>query len=465
MVHTPWFPFCIYTIRHKQQLRDAYENDRSGEFTENTKWQTGKELYKEAMNKGMPMPILFAASDVDGGLLYSATVRSIEIDETKSTTTFSFTELTPISQNIPLSILRLRSNNETLSDNYIRPYALCHTPAFLKTTPLVLYQQYNREEIHNIFAPGTPFTPQAGTWGLQGIVAIPDRPGDFVFFVTFGQQQGEHVFDEGITVEGVLSWQSQPKQNFRSGQIQQLIEHDELKNSIYLFLRTGKNRTYTYFGRLKYLSHDTERQNPVYFQWQILDWDIPQDLVSRIGLTLQPSTEEITGPTPELRNVLVENPPPDVRPRQGTRTSSFRSRKVADYSANDAKNRKLGLAGELLVLEHEVRLLKAAGRNDLADRVRHVADIEGDGAGYDIESFTLEGELKYIEVKTTKGAAETPFYMTSNELAFSAQHQRHFFLYRVYEYDKDRNTGKMYVVHGNVEEYFNLTAIRYRVSV
>jgi hypothetical protein len=45
----------------------------------------------------------------------------------------------------------------------------------------------------------TPFTPSRGTWGMQGIIKIPDRPKDFIFFVTYGQQQGEHVFEEGIT--------------------------------------------------------------------------------------------------------------------------------------------------------------------------------------------------------------------------------------------------------------------------
>ena len=117
------------------------------------------------------------------------------------------------------------------------------------------YHDYSREEVHDIFAFGTPFTPQAGTWGLHGIVAIPSRPNDFVFFVTFGQSQGDHVFDEGVTEDGVLSWQSQPRQGFGSEQIQQLIRHDELQNSIVLFLRTNKRHKYTYLGRLKYLSH------------------------------------------------------------------------------------------------------------------------------------------------------------------------------------------------------------------
>jgi hypothetical protein len=98
---------------------------------------------------------------------------------------------------------------------------------------MVLYDDYTREEVHHLFAPEVPFTPQSGTWGLQGIIVLPDRPGDFLFFVTFGQRQGDHVFDEGITNEGVLSWQSQTRQGFSHPQIQQFIHHDALTHTIY----------------------------------------------------------------------------------------------------------------------------------------------------------------------------------------------------------------------------------------
>lgn len=107
---------------------------------------------------------------------------------------------------------------------------------------LKLYDTYSRKDVHDIFAPQTKFTPQAGTWGLHGIVAIPGRIGDFVFFVTFGQQQGDHLFDEGVTDDGVLSWQSQPHQSLINEQVQQLINHDELINSIYLSCEPRRDR-------------------------------------------------------------------------------------------------------------------------------------------------------------------------------------------------------------------------------
>ena len=137
---------------------------------------------------------------------------------------------------------------------------------------LTLNEFYTREEVHTIFSPSTTFTPQAGSWGLQGIVKIPNRINDFVFFVTYGASQGDHDFEEGITSEGVLSWQSQPRQSFKSEVIQSLINHDETINSIHLFLRKEKKEPYEYLGRLKYINHDNERENPVWFQWQLIDF-------------------------------------------------------------------------------------------------------------------------------------------------------------------------------------------------
>ena len=148
-----------------------------------------------------------------------------------------------------------------------------------------LYRDYSRQEVHDIFAPDTPFTAQAGTWGLHGIVKVPEREGDFVFFVTFGQEQGDHAYEEGISADGVLNWQSQPSQGLDHTWIQQFIQHDEQRNHIYLFLRTQPGIEYTYLGELKYLWHDPARERPVYFRWQILDWRVPPaETVERMGL-------------------------------------------------------------------------------------------------------------------------------------------------------------------------------------
>jgi uncharacterized protein DUF3883/uncharacterized protein DUF3427 len=332
---------------------------------------------------------------------------------------------------------------------------------------LIPYTDYSRSEVHGIFAPDTDFTPQAGTWGLQGIVQIPGRDGDLVFFVTFGQRQANHIFDEGVTTEGVLTWQSQPKQRLSDRQIQQFINHNEDVNSIYLFLRTSAQRKYTYLGKLKYLAHDKEREQPVYFQWQILDWNIPESILKDIGLTL----ELVSRTSPPLISIngpgLVKTTPPQIAPTGvGTplETKLFRARKI-DYVRESARDKRIGRAGELLVLDYERQALLSDGLPELAEKVRHVAEVEGDGAGYDIESYGSDGTRKYIEVKTTTGDQSGEFYVTANELQFSRQHSDTFYLYRVYHYDEQNDRGKFFAVKGSLENNFALFPVQFRVKL
>lgn len=37
---------------------------------------------------------------------------------------------------------------------------------------LKLSSKYSRREVHSIFSPETKFTPQAGSWGLHGILLL-----------------------------------------------------------------------------------------------------------------------------------------------------------------------------------------------------------------------------------------------------------------------------------------------------
>jgi hypothetical protein len=64
------------------------------------------------------------------------------------------------------------------------------------------------------------------------------------------------------------------------------------------------------------------------------------------------------------------------------------------------------------------------GKEKLAEQVRWISKEEGDGAGFDILSRNLNGTDKYVEVKTTKLAKETPIFFTKNELDFSIENSR-----------------------------------------
>ncbi len=107
------------------------------------------------------------------------------------------------------------------------------------------------------------------------------------------------------------------------------------------------------------------------------------------------------GVAPTLRNA----PPPDGLNQLQRIAPHF------DVAGRDECNRALGHAGEQRVFEYERWLLRQRDREDLARRVRWVSQEDGDGAGYDIASFTSEGRERLIEVKTTNGWERTPFHI------------------------------------------------------
>lgn len=103
-----------------------------------------------------------------------------------------------------------------------------------------------------------------------------------------------------------------------------------------------------------------------------------------------------------------------------------------DPVERDLHNRSLGRAGEEFVLELEKRKLEKFQRPDLSKKIRWVSADEGDGAGYDILSFEPDGQERLIEVKTTNGAARTPFFISENECQRAAASAESWRLYRVH---------------------------------
>ncbi len=110
-----------------------------------------------------------------------------------------------------------------------------------------------------------------------------------------------------------------------------------------------------------------------------------------------------------------------------------------------------------------VRLCEQTAPQRSSFALRHIADVEGDGAGYDVLSFQANGAPKYIGVKTTRGSMDAAFFMSANELAFARQHPANYYLYRVYDYDAEASTGNVYVVSGVPGEGFDITPTQYRI--
>ena len=132
----------------------------------------------------------------------------------------------------------------------------------------------------------------------------------------------------------------------------------------------------------------------------------------------------------------------------------------------DARNRKLGKAGEEFIFKSEKRRLYDLGRKDLSDSVSWIARDKGDGYGYDILSFDGIGDEaereRWLEIKTTNGPKTTPFFITRNELTVSGEHPDIFRLIRLYDF---RRQARAYRLKPPLEEHVHLSPTIYRATL
>jgi hypothetical protein len=167
--------------------------------------------------------------------------------------------------------------------------------------------------------------------------------------------------------------------------------------------------------------------------------------------TLQEPTSLWIGPPPTHSNA----PPP------GELEQMIAIARKYDVAERDARNRALGLAGEERVLAHERATLLAAGRTDLADQIRWVSQVDGDGAGYDIRSFDSDGSDRLVEVKTTNGWDRTPFHVTRNELAVAEAYRDDWRLVRLWNFARE---PRAFELRPPLEAHVSLMATSYQAS-
>ena len=152
---------------------------------------------------------------------------------------------------------------------------------------------------------------------------------------------------------------------------------------------------------------------------------------------------------------LSNQPPPEELEQM-----QLIARKV-DVAGRDERNRALGRAGEERALQHERAVLIQHGRDDLASRVRWVAEEDGDGAGYDIASFEPDGRARLVEVKTTNGWERTPFFISRNELDVANERRSEWKLLRLWDFSRE---PKGFELHPPLDAHVSLTAQTFRAS-
>lgn len=328
---------------------------------------------------------------------------------------------------------------------------------------LQLYKKYTRQKVQQALGPQDEFKTSSGKWSPSGI--IRDRPsqGDTVLFVTLGHNSGND-YDDSVTQDGILKWLSQNRNTPSSPLIQQLVSHDSEKNVVSLFLRTSRSDEYTYMGPLAFLDWNPSSSKPVHITWKIINWPLPMNLPESIGLNL----DLPISPTYDasIRNLSVATLketsfPKTTAPKKPGLTNN-KSGSV-DWAKIEQRNRELGLLGEKAVIEHEKKQLLEHGRPELADSIQHTA-LVNTAAGYDIKSFDpITGLEKYIEVKTTTGNKNTPFFISPNEINISIAKDKQYWVYRLYNF-RSTSEVEFYKVTGDMSSALHLTPDSYKAT-
>lgn len=175
---------------------------------------------------------------------------------------------------------------------------------------------------------------------------------------------------------------------------------------------------------------------------------------------LEPTRSPLPSPV-SLGGLFVAPPVPRTVANERIPQRLKRLVQKFDPVERDKRNRSLGKAGEAFVLDVEKRQLTEADRPDLAEKVRWTAAEDGDGAGYDVLSFNVEGQPRLIEVKTTNGSARTPFFITRNECALAAERPMDWRIYRVHLFAVD---PRIFTIAPPLENAVNLAPETWRAS-
>jgi hypothetical protein len=89
-------------------------------------------------------------------------------------------------------------------------------------------------------------------------------------------------------------------------------------------------------------------------------------------------------------------------------------------------------------------------------------ETRGPAEGFDVLSFEATGEERLIEVKTTRYGAETPFYLSRNELGVSEGRADQYHLYRVFRFAQ---SPRLFQLSGALSKSCRLDPSQYLATV
>ena len=172
---------------------------------------------------------------------------------------------------------------------------------------------------------------------------------------------------------------------------------------------------------------------------------LTQDFIYAVARHLDQAVLVATPTTTEINETSVLSTELTISADQ----VSFRGRTV-NFIQNGIDNKRLGDLGELWVMKYEIEKLQNTKKHNLVDQIKHTSKDEGDGTGFDIQSFDINGNKIFIEVKTTKGRQNSTFFVTRNALERSKIEKNNYYLYRLYNYNEQTETADLLIIQGDL---------------
>ena len=162
---------------------------------------------------------------------------------------------------------------------------------------------------------------------------------------------------------------------------------------------------------------------------------------------------------PPADSLRQTSPPKGIGTAPARKKAKFSGN--TDYDQENKQRKETGNAGEDLVIRHEQALLTRYNRPYLAAKVVKVLDCNG----YDILSYYPDGQPKFVEVKTTVGSIDRPFFWTDNEYQTMLDNPNSYCIYRLFNYDADSHSADFYTLEGDLSEKVILQPIQYKVFI
>jgi hypothetical protein len=126
------FPLSIYSIAQGTLLARSAETSGSGTLTEGRAWITGQRHLRAAQRENLELALLLGDATDCSRILYRATIQDITVegDETR----IKYSDLRALKGRHTPQDLVLASTGRNIAPDFIRPYAICRTPQWLRNS-------------------------------------------------------------------------------------------------------------------------------------------------------------------------------------------------------------------------------------------------------------------------------------------------------------------------------------------